>query len=41
MLEEDANRTLVDLEWIWVDSWSISYSHSRAIVDLGTTISFQ
>ena len=41
MLEEDVNRTLVDLEWILVDLWSISYSHSRAIVDLEMTISFQ
>ena len=41
MLEEDVNRKLIGLEWILVDVWSISYSHSRAIVDLETTISFQ
>ncbi len=41
MLEEDVNRKLVGLEWILVDWWSISYSHSRVIVDLEMTISFQ
>ena len=41
MLEEDVNRKLFGLEWILVDLWSISYSHSRAIVDLETTIRFQ